>query len=287
MNALRVSSRRFVCVVASILAGAGMARAADIITRPAPARCEGPDCQVVELFAGIEAGKVEAKLIPRDAKKARVFLTNKTKGPLNVRLPAALAGKAILAQFQGGALGGPMGGAGMMGRGANNAPQTIGISPNNRGGGGGGGNQQNGMNFMGGVFNIPPEKTAEFRVDCCCLEYGKPNPRPVVPYELVKAETVANPATVALLVAYGKGEYSQSAMQAAAWHLANDMSWEKIESLKGDLVSLGVYERRFSRDEIKDAKTLVAVAEKAAAKTPAKSIGESTPSDDSVSASNR
>ena len=41
----------------------------------------------VELFAGIDAGKVEATVIPRDSKRVILQLKNKTAGPLVIRLP--------------------------------------------------------------------------------------------------------------------------------------------------------------------------------------------------------
>lgn len=254
-----------VCSALGCLALAGswaasgqQALAGDVITKPAPARASDSRYEAVDLFAGVKAGKLEAKLIPRDSKKARIFVTNKTSLPLNVKMPAALAGKPVLAQFLGGG-GNMLGqgtGTGQGGMNPNNSTQMLGTGIR--------GNQGTGNGPA--MFNVPPEKTAEFRVDCVCLEYGKPDPRPIVPYELLPADKVANPETVAMLVEFGRGKYSQRAAQAAAWHLANSMSWEKLEAIRGELLSLGLRAPYFTRQELDDAHKLVDAA-KAAVKS--------------------
>jgi hypothetical protein len=224
--------------------------AGDVITKPAPARVRDAKYQSLELFAGVESGKLEAKLIPRDAKKARIFVTNKTSEPVNVRMPAVFAGQPVLAQFLAPGGGGNNGNQANGGVNQNNVPQTIGGRTNT-----------NNNRFGGGsMFNVPAEKTAEFRVDCVCLEYGKPNPRPVVTYQLLAADKVANPETVAMLNEFEHGDYSQRAAQAAAWHLANAMSWEKLKGIKGELESLGVRAPYFTRQELDDAHKLVDAA---------------------------
>ena len=60
-----------------------------------PAKSPAPDGEAVELFAAIEAGQLEAKLIPRDSSQVRLFLTNKTKQPLSVAMPATFAAANI------------------------------------------------------------------------------------------------------------------------------------------------------------------------------------------------
>jgi hypothetical protein len=231
------------------LAFSAVAWAADVITKPAPVRSSDAKYQSLDLFAGMASGKLEARLIPRDAKKARIFVTNKTSEPLNVGMPVVFAGKPVLAQFLA-----PGGGG----------PQTIGGRANFGGGS---------MPGNGGLpmFNVPPEKTAEFRVDCVCLEYGKPDPRPVVTYELLPAEKAANPETVAMLLEFEQARYSQRAAQAAAWHLANSMSWEKLTGLKGETISLGVREAYFTSQELADAHKLADAARKHVKDQPLKS----------------
>lgn len=237
-------------IVAIVLGTSAVVSAGDVITKPAALRTGGEKYATVELFAGVDAGKLEAKLIPRDSKKARVFIINKTGQPLNVRLPATFAGQPVLAQFV--PPGGPNIGTNQPNM-QKNQPQMI-IGPFNRMPTPGG--QQPGMP----MFNLPPEKTAEFRVECVCLDYGKPDPRPVMPYRLVPAETVASAETVAMIEEFGRSKYSQRAAQAAAWHLANSMSWEKLTALRGELVSVGVREPYFTRQQLDDAHKLVDAA---------------------------
>src|SRR5947208_15417894 len=83
----------------------------------------------VELFAGIDAGKVEAIVIPRDSKRVTLQLKNKTAGPLAIRLPEAFAAMPVLAQFPGG--GGLFAGAGFAG-----GNRGAGASPGGQNGGG-------------------------------------------------------------------------------------------------------------------------------------------------------
>ena len=67
-------------------------------------------------------------------------------------------------------MGGGMGGMGMGGGG-------MGMGGGGMGGGGG-----------GGFFNIPAEKVGQFKVQTVCLEHGKKDPRPAIPYEIKPIE---------------------------------------------------------------------------------------------------
>src|SRR5262245_6919668 len=96
---------------------------------------------VVELFEGIEAGSLEATLIPKSSLEGNVFIENKTDKPITVKLPKAVAAAQVLKQGfgQGGGGGGRGGGGGGMGGG-----------PGGMGGGMGGG-QMMGGGMMGGM----------------------------------------------------------------------------------------------------------------------------------------
>ena len=52
---------------------------------------------VVEFFAAIESGQVEATVIPRDSKKVTLQLKNKSDQPLTIRLPDAFAAVPVQA----------------------------------------------------------------------------------------------------------------------------------------------------------------------------------------------
>lgn len=209
--------------LALLIATSGFALAADdgVKNLGAPSKNNA----TVEMFAAMQSGDIDVKIIPKDATEARVLIKNNTKQPLNVKLPDAFAGRPILAQNRGG------GGGGGSNSGGGN--QSMGGGMGGMGGGmmGGGG----GM----GMFSVPPEQLGQFKVPTVCLEHGKKDPRAQIPYEIVPLEKVTkDPAVKELLTAFGKEKLDQRATQAAAWHLANDMSWEelagkRIEHLNG------------------------------------------------------
>ncbi len=171
-----------------------------------------PDHETVELFSGIESGQIAVKLIPKDSTQCRVLIENKTKQPLNVKLPEVFAGVPVLAQRGMGMGGGGGGQQGMMG-----------------GGMGGGGMGGGGMGGGGGMFNIQPEKVGKLKAVAVCLEHGKKDPRPNVPYEIKPIEEVTDrPAVHELGRMLGSGRINQRAAQVATWHLNNDMSFQEL-----------------------------------------------------------
>ncbi len=255
----------------SIIVGTtAMLSAADnnrVASKPAAAK---PSIDSVEMFAAIKSGEIEVKLIPKSDREANVQLTNKTKRPLTVRLPDAFAGVPVLAQAGGGG-GGRRGGAG--GGGANNQNQGMGGGMGGMGGGmmgggmGGGGMGMGGMGGGGGggFFNVPAEKLVQFKVDTVCLEHGKKDPRPAVPYEIRPIESFTKkPAVQELCKLLGLGGVNQRAAQAAAWHLTDNMSWDQLAAKELEHLS-GPNEPYFTQEELQAAMTLVTEAENLAA----------------------
>jgi hypothetical protein len=173
----------------------------------------------VELFKAMADKQIEVKYIPKNAEEARVIIKNKTNKPLNVELPEAFAGVPVLAQAGFGGAGGAGGAGGQVGGGG-------------FGGAGGGGAGGGGAGGGGGFFmNVAPEKQAEIKVATLCLEHGKPDPRPAMAYEIKPlASVISDPATQELVKMFGKGQLGHAAAQAAAWHLANKMSWEELSA---------------------------------------------------------
>ena len=161
--------------------------------------------ETVEMFAAMKSGDIDVQLIFKDAKSGNVIITNKTKKPLSVKLPEAFAG--VHAQFGGGGLGG--GGMGGMG------------------GGGMGG--MGGMGGGGGFFNVAPDRPGKIKVAAVCLEHGKKDPNPRMRYEIRPIETFTDkPEIIELCKMVGRGEIPQNAAQAAAWHMANGLSWQEL-----------------------------------------------------------
>ena len=207
-----------------------------------------PADESVELFEAIEKGDLKVKIVPKDSTQARVFIQNKTKKPLNVKLPEAFGAVPVLAQMGGGqGMGGGMGGGG------------------------------------GGFFNVPAEKEGNFKVACMCLEHGKPEPRPAMAYKLVPLEELTEkPGVKELCTMLGYGQISQRAAQVVAWHLNNDLSWEFLAT-KRIAYANGDSELYFTPQEMDAALTIEAAvksqidAKPAVAKTV--SPGETTRSE--------
>jgi hypothetical protein len=176
----------------------------------------------VEMFAAMESGELDVKIIARSDRDARVIISNKTDAPLNIKLPEAFAAVPVVAQFGGG--GGGQGGGGFGGGGGGGGQQSSGGGMGGGGGGMGGGGG-------GGMFSIPAEDTAKIDVKTVCLDHGLRNPSSSKPYKIVPADShVKDPAVVELLKAYGRGELEEGAAQAAAWHLNSKMPWEALAS---------------------------------------------------------
>ncbi len=215
---------------------------------------------VPDLFEAEERQLVSVKYIPNNAKSAQIIVTNRTRRPLTLRLPVAFAGVPVLAQ---------MGGMGGMGGGNQGgfAAGGIGGGPQTTGGGGMGGQGMNGMGGGGmgmgggGAFSIPPERSRTFRVPTVCLEYGKREPSSRMPYKLARTETVSSdPKLAVVLESLGRGELPQKVAQAAAWHIANGLTWEKLAAEKIDHAGGIPDEPYFSQAELVAAHRVVAVA---------------------------
>lgn len=223
---------------------------------------------VPDLFEAEERQLVSLRYIPNDAKSAQIIVTNRTRRPLTLRLPAAFAGIPVLAQMGGmGGMGGGGGQAGFAAGGIGGGPQATG------GGGGMGGQGMNGMGGGGmgmgggGAFSIPPERSRAFRVSTVCLEYGKREPSSRMPYKLGRAENFSSDPKLALVLeSLGRGELSQKVAQAAAWHVANGLTWEKLAAEKIDHAGGIPDEPYFSQAELVAAHRVVAVATELAAR---------------------
>ncbi len=224
----KITSWRFAATVAMLLVSAALV---------APALAAEPAGQSVEMFSAIEAGQIAVRVIPKNASQVTVLVENKTKQPLRVRLPAAFAAVPILAQFDAGGglggVGGGLGGGGYGGRGGGLGGGAQGLGGGFGGGFGGGmGGFGGGMGgFGGGMFNVLPEKVGKMKVATVCLEYGKPEPRPRMQYEIKPLESLTEkPEVRELMHMLAAGTVSQEIAQLAAWHLNNGISWEELAS---------------------------------------------------------
>ncbi len=227
------------------------------------------EARVVDLFEGEKDGQLGLRMVAQNPKSGLVFVTNRSPESLTVAVPKAVVGIHILPQFgqgpglgnqngfgQGNGLGnGQAGGGGGLGQ---NTGGTLGPMGNNQGFLGQ--NGANGLNPAGnGFFSIPPGKTVQLQLNSVCLSYGRPDPTPSMKYMLVRVEDqVSDPALQELLA--GINERSdRDAVQAAAWHLANGLSWEQVAKLSNQRLP-GVITPMFTDREVRNARSLVEAA---------------------------
>jgi len=270
------TATRFFTLAALIACCTTAALAAERRPRPRAGQFN-PDHETIEMFAGAEAGQLELKFIPRDDKEARLLIKNNTDQPLNVQLPEAFAGVPVLAQRGGNAgLGGGGRGNNNNNNNNNNANQGLGGGFGGGGlGGGGGGFGGGGGGFGGGFFNVAPEQVANLKVNCVCLEHGKRDPRPAVPYEIVPLSEFRNDAKLyAMLSEFGSGRYDHQSAQAAAWHLADGMSWQELAAKEIKRVGGAAYPY-FSPNQLQAAAAIVAEATHIAQESESQSPGKS------------
>ena len=206
----------------------------------------------VDLFQAVDDKQVDVKFIAKNDHEARILIKNNTKQPVALKLPAAFAG-VPLAQFGGG--GGGRGGGGFGGGGRGGGTSGGGGQQSVGGGLGGGGGGGIGGGGGGGFFSVPPEETAKIDAEVVCLDHGLRTPNGAAVYKMVPAEEFLEdkPAVVELLNAFGRGELQHQAVQAAAWHLNSDMSWDQLAAkLQGTRRST-VRPPYFTRQEIQAA----------------------------------
>jgi hypothetical protein len=257
-----------IALAAAFAAGATRLSAADPSVAnggatPAAAASSG----TVEIFDAMHNGDLGVQFIPHNSKEASLILTNNTDKPLNVHVPDAFAAIPVLAQN-------PIGGGGAAGRNTgtgnkNNNQQNQSVGT----GGGAGQGQQRQGGFGGAVgnaqagaakapagngaaFSIPPERVVKLKLPTVCLEFGKAEPNARVPYTIVPIETFTSNAEVAEVCRLlASGSVDQQVAQAAAWHLANHLSWDKLADMK-HFPHTGFARPVFSSDQIRAALAL-------------------------------
>lgn len=239
--------------------------------RPLSSSPFDPNSRQVEMFSALEEGTIQVKLVPANSKGGSLFITNTTQEPLTVKVPQGFVGVPVLAQF--GLGGNAGGGGGLFGGGGNGLGnqgggglQAVGGGTGNNTAGGGAGN---GIGAGGGFFSIPPEKTLRVHYVSVCLEHGKLEPIPRANYAVVPVERYTDdPVLREIVQMVGSGRLDQHSAQAAAWHVANHMSWEQLAAKSSSPVPVAGREY-FSSDNLKEARQIVAAAEIQAQKLPA------------------
>jgi len=195
-----------------------------------------PAAPKIGLFEALDQELISVQVVAKNSEEGALLVDNLSGQPLTVELPPAFVGVQVLPQFggglggqQGGGFGGGQGGQqGGLGGGQN---QSFG-GGGQQGGGIGGGQQGGGIGGGGGgFFSVPPDRIARVPYSSVCLEHGKAEPRPQVKYRLVRPEEFSNdPVLREVLKLVATGKLDKQAAQAAAWHVANGMSWQELAS---------------------------------------------------------
>ncbi|HVV98739.1 MAG TPA: hypothetical protein VHB77_00280 [Planctomycetaceae bacterium] len=237
-----------------------------------------PKAEQVELFTAIEEGRIEAKIIAKSSKEANIFLENKTKKPLSVKMPPAVAAVQVLKQqpfgFAQNGLNANNNGPGGNGNNNQSGGQSMGMGMG-MGNGMMGMNGMNGggMNMMGmnpmGIFSVPAEKVVQVSMKGVCLEHGKAEPTSAMKYRLVPLnEYTSDPVLQETVTVFATTSVDQQVAQAAVWNVANKRSWNELANESISQVGL-LDEPMFSESQLKSAKAMVAKATEQAKKRPA------------------
>ena len=223
---------------------------------PAEATPKPADGKPVDFFKALADNRIEAILIPRDAKAMVLQVINKTDQPITIQAPRVFAGLPILEQF----LPNNNNGNKVIGKNDKTPQKLVGafnVKGQNNGQNLGMNNRPNGLN-ANPLFNIPPEKTLRFTIACVCIEHGKPDPGPHYPYEIRPLDSETDKPQIREVVELlGSGKYNQRVAQIAAWHFSDNLSWEELTDLKIKHLN-GVKVSQFTSKEIDQAKQLVA-----------------------------
>ncbi len=249
------------------------------------------EAKTVEMFQAMEQGLLTVDYIGKDAKEANLIFKNKGNDPINVVLPATFGAVPVLAQgmmgmggMGGGGMGGMggMGGGGMGGMGGGGMGGMMGGGQGMgggmggggmggmggmMGGGGMGGMGGGGMGGMGGMMRVEPDNPRKMTVATLCLNHGKADPNPRMKYKVVRlAEVNDSPVIEEFCKALASGKVSQNTAQAAAWHVANGLSWEELVRKPRVVSEYTGVEMYFSGFEVQAAMRLTSLATQEAEK---------------------
>jgi len=169
----------------------------------------------------------------------------------------------------GGGMGG-MGGGGGQGMGGGFGGGGMGGMGGGMGGMGGMGGGMGGMGGMGmgGMMRVEPDRPRKVTVPTLCLEHGKADPNPRMKYRIVRlSEVNASPEVAELCKALAQGKVPQNTAQAAAWHIANGLSWEELAKKPRVISQYTGIELYFSGFEIQNALRLTALVQQSASES--------------------
>jgi hypothetical protein len=245
-----------------------------------------PAAEVVPLFDGRDDGRFDVRMTAHNAYRANVVIANQTEEPLTVALPKAAVGVHVLPQFNpSGFLPGASNPFGQQSALQNsnvaasgNVAQSTAGPMQSTGLNNGPGQNQNPFGFpsvpaewkekpelatFAGFATIPAGKSIQLQMRTVCLDHGRPPPMSRMTYRLTPLdEYTADPVLAELLECYSP-RTEQEAMQAAAWHVADGLTWEQLRTLSNNPLST-----TFKLRHVNDARALVEQAQIAAVARP-------------------
>jgi len=132
----------------------------------------------------------------------------------------------------------------------------------------------------GGMFNVAPDKVQKIKIATVCLDHGKTDPNPRVPYTPVPIASYAkDPAIAQLVVLMCAGQIDQHSAQAAAWHIQNGLSWEELTNKIGIKHINGATEPYFTSDQLQRAFAAARLSKDLAAKAARDQADTKSPGD--------
>ena len=239
----------------------------------------------VDMFDAIDSKDIEVLIRTKSAADSNLIVKNNSDKPLAIQMPEAFSAVPVYRQgvgapglggggLGGGGLGGGgLGGGGFGGGGLGGGNQGVGggfgggLGGGGFGGGGlgGGGLGGGGFGGGGGVFNIPPGRVGKVAVKTFCLEEGKPDPKSRIEYVIQPLDKLnSDPKIFEMCRMLANDEITQPVAQAAAWNVANGLTWQEL-LLKNRIVRMdGSFERYFHPMHIRYAQQVtVASAQRA------------------------
>jgi hypothetical protein len=119
-------------------------------------------------------------------------------------------------------------------------------------------------------FSLAAGQTLAIRVPTVCLEHGKREPTPRMPYRLEPLAKVSeDPKLAIVLGGLASGHLTQKVAQAAAWHLSSGRTWEQLAAEVIDRAGGDPDLPVFTAAELAAARKAVEVAKRLAAEAPA------------------
>lgn len=251
-----------------------------------------PNASRVALFDGLSDESLSAKVIAHGPNGGNLLVTNLTSEPLTVDFSEPFVAVNVLKQFGQGnnpfAIGQNQNGPNALFQNAA-GPQNQGAAQD-VGGVAGAQNNQNQMNPFGNnnnnnnqnpFFSIPPETVLKVKFKSVCLNHGAPNPTVHTQYRLVKATDYSEDERLAALLQLVRSDsISVQTIQAAAWHLTDDLNWDTLRNKS--TIAFGRRRPYFSSREVDDAKKLIVWAE---IKSAQQQEQQSRPTEDAVAQS--